>query len=207
MTPLQAALRSARPYPTYRAYLTNKLADEGKTTGDNQSALYLRIANLNESRMARLDRKSRLTEAVKGFLPDLRHNYTLLALTEGWCGDAAQTLPVLQWLDEASPRINLVCALRDENLDLMDQYLTNGGRSIPLVLFLEPANATVLATWGPRPLVAQTMATQYKRKPEPKEGYEVHHKELHTWYAHDKTKSTQAELLAILRWLEDSRQP
>ena len=202
MTPLQTALRSARPYPVYRQFLTDKLENAGETTGPNQSELYLRIARLNQARMDRLDRKNRLTDEFKNVLAGLQREYLLLVLTEGWCGDAAQTVPVLQWVDEASPRVSLVCALRDQNLELMDQYLTNGGRSIPLVLFLDPGTNEVLATWGPRPLVAQAMSMRYKRQPAPKEDYEVHHKELHTWYARDKTAATQAELRAIFEWLE-----
>ena len=205
MTPLQTAIRSARPYPVYRQFLTTKLENEGKTTGDNQSDLYIRIAHLNQSRMDRLDRKHRLTDELATTLAELKHNYTLLVLTEGWCGDAAQIVPVLQWLDEASPRVQLLCALRDANLGLIDQYLTNGGRSIPLVLFLDPASEEVLASWGPRPLVAQAMSMHYKRKPAPKEDYEEHHKELHTWYARDKTVSTQYELNELFKWLETSR--
>ncbi len=202
MSPLQTALNSARPYPVYRSYLTDLLENEGRTTGDNQSELYLKIAGLNQARMDRLDRRSKLTEELKATITSLKKNYLLLVLTEGWCGDAAQTVPVLNWIAEASPRVSLVCTLRDQNLPLMDQYLTNGGRSIPKVLFLEPTTHEVLADWGPRPLVAQALTTAYLRKPEPKEDYEAHHLELHTWYAHDKTRSTQAELLSIFRWLE-----
>ena len=205
MTPLQTALRSARPYPVYRQFLTDKLVREGKTTGANQSELYIRIAHLNQSRMDRLDRKHRLAPAATEVLSALKNDYLLLVLTEGWCGDAAQTVPVLQWFDETSPNVTLRCALRDQNLKLMDQYLTNGGRSIPLVLFLDAATEEVLATWGPRPLVAQAMSMNYKRKPDPKDSYEDHQKELHTWYARDKTKSTQHEILSILSWLESSQ--
>ena len=202
MSPLQTALNSARPYPVYRQYLTDLLEKEGRTTGANQSELYLKIAALNQSRMDRLDRKHKLTPEFTALLSSLKRNYLLLVLTEGWCGDAAQSVPVLNWIAEASPRVNLVCALRDENLPLMDQYLTNIGRSIPKVFFLDPATHEVLADWGPRPLVAQTMSMLYKRKPEPKEDYETHHLELHTWYARDKTQSTQAELLSLFEWLE-----
>ena len=202
MTPLQTALRSARPYPTYRQYISHKLETEGKTTGPNQSELYITIAKLNEARMDRLDRKNRLTEEFKTTLAGLRRRYTLLVLTEGWCGDAAQIVPVLQWIDQASPKVNLLCAFRDENVKLIDQYLTNGGRSIPLVLFLDPDTEEVLASWGPRPLIAQTMSMRYKRKAAPKEDYEEHHKALHTWYARDKTLSTQHELREVFAWLE-----
>ena len=202
MTPLHTALLSARPYPTYRRFLTDLLTGKGRTTGDNQSELYLKIAHLNQARMDRLDRKDRLTDQFRTVLAGLKKNYTLLVLTEGWCGDAAQIVPVLQWLDQASPRVNLVCALRDQNLALMDQYLTNGGRSIPKVLFIEAGTENVLADWGPRPLVAQTMSMAYQRKPAPKEDYETHHLELHKWYARDKTLSTQHELQEVFTWLE-----
>ena len=46
------------------------------------------------------------------------------------------------------------------------------------------------------------MSRRYRRKPAPKEDYETHQMELHRWYARDKTASTQAELLALLSWLE-----
>ncbi|NJC26722.1 thioredoxin family protein [Neolewinella antarctica] len=202
MTPLRTALLSARPYPTYRQFLTTLLKDKGRTTGDNQSELYLKIADLNEARMDRLDRKNRLTEEFRSGLTSLKKSYTLLVLTEGWCGDAAQIVPVLNWVAEASPRVQLVCALRDENIGLIDQYLTDGGRSIPKVLFLETATENVLAAWGPRPLIAQTISTQYRREPEPKEDYETHQLELHKWYARDKTISTQKELMEVFDWLE-----
>ena len=201
--PLAAALAAARPYPAYRRHLT-ALLGEGRTTGPNPSEAYLEFARLNEARMDRLDRRPRLRDDLRALLGDLRRGYRLLALSEGWCGDAAQTLPVWQWVAEASPRVTLAVALRDEHPDLMDGYLTDGGRSIPKVLFLDAATDEVLADWGPRPLVAQAMSRAYRRRPEPKPAYEEHQRELHRWYARDKTASTQAEILALLRWLEET---
>ena len=198
---LLGALRDARPYADYRAHLSDLLA-QGKTTGPNQSELYLEIARLNQSRMDRLDKRPRLTPELGALLSGLRRDYLFLVLSEGWCGDAAQSVPVMNWLAEASPRIALRVALRDEHPALMDQYLTNGGRSIPKLLMLDAQASEVLADWGPRPLVAQALTLRYLRKPEPKEDYRAHHMELHRWYARDKTASTQAELGALLSWLE-----
>lgn len=201
-TPLQRALAAAVSYPAYRTRLRELLARDGRTTGDNQSPLYLEIARLNQSRMDRLDKRDRLTETSRALLADLRRDYVFLVLSEGWCGDAAQTLPVMHWMAEASSRITLRVALRDEHPGLMDAYLTDGGRSIPKLLILEAGKEEVLADWGPRPLVAQAMSKRYRRRPEPKEDYQTHHMDLHRWYARDKTLSTQAELLSLLRWLE-----
>ena len=204
-TPLQTALAEARAYADYRAHLAALLA-EGKTTGPNQSALYLEIARLNQARMDRLDKRARLTPALAGLLAELRRDYRLLALSEGWCGDAAQSLPVINWMAEASPRIELGVVLRDEHPALMDRFLTDGGRSIPKLLIVDPGTGEVLADWGPRPLVAQAISRRYRRRPEPKEDYRTHHAELHRWYARDKTISTQAELAALLAWLEGEAQ-
>ena len=199
--PLLSALSTAWSYSEYRKHLKD-LLDQGLTTGPNQGDYYLEIALLNQKRMDRLDKKNRLLEPFITLLGNLKRSYTLLVLSEGWCGDAAQTLPVLNWIAESSPAIELKVVLRDEHLDLMDQYLTDGGRSIPKVIFLDANTREVIADWGPRPLIAQLLSRMYKRAPEPKIPYAEHHVELHGWYARDKTRSSQAELMSILEWLE-----
>lgn len=198
---LQHALSSAYSYPAYRQHL-QALLDQGLTTGPNQGEYYLEIARLNQKRMDRLDKKNRLAELFLKLLSGLNRRYVMLVLSEGWCGDAAQILPVLNWITESSANVELKVVLRDEHTDLMDQYLTDGGRSIPMVLFLDAESHEVLADWGPRPLVAQLISRQYKRAPEPKKPYAEHHIDLHGWYARDKTRSTQAELRTLVEWLE-----
>lgn len=153
--------------------------------------------------MKRLDKRTELTEELNVAVNSLTKNYKLLALTEGWCGDAAQILPLVNKLVEANPQLELHLILRDEHLELMDLFLTDGGRSIPKILFLNPDTHEVIASWGPRPAYAQKMAMDYKYKPEPKEDYETHHLELHSWYTKDKTLSTQAELTDLLNKLEN----
>lgn len=198
---LARALAAAESYPAYRQHLRDLLA-EGRTTGTNQSPAYVAFAELNEARMDRLDRRSRLTDEFRELLSGLQRDYLLLVLSEGWCGDAAQTVPVMNWMAEASPRVELRVALRDEHLELMDGYLTDGGQSIPKLLFLAADTREVLADWGPRPLVAQAMMRRYKRLPEAQRDYEAFQRELHGWYARDKTRSTQGELAAMFGWVE-----
>lgn len=195
---IQQALSVSWDYPSYRQHLT-ELLEQGKTTGPNQGEFYLKIAKLNQSRMKRLDKRSQLTDDLQAALGELKKNYQLLALTEGWCGDAAQILPLVNKLAEASPHLDLRLVLRDENLELMDLFLTDGGRSIPKILFLDADTQEVVTHWGPRPAIAQKMAMDYKHKPAPKEDYETHHLELHAWYTKDKTLSTQAELTDLLK--------
>lgn len=198
---INKALEVSWDYPTYRQHLTDLLA-EGKTTGPNQSEFYIKIATLNQSRMKRLDKRTQLIADLAALMAGLKKNYQLLVLTEGWCGDAAQILPVLQKMTEASSKIDLQLILRDEHLELMDLFLTDNGRSIPKVLVLDPGTKQVLADWGPRPAFAQKMSMDYKYQPEPKPAYEPHHMELHSWYTKDKTLSTQGELYTLFKTLD-----
>ena len=190
-----ARLASAYSYPAYRQLLDQLLA-AGKTTGPQQSPELLAFAQLNEQRMSRLDKTTKLLPELVAAAAGLRENYVWLVLTEGWCGDAAQTLPVVEAVAQASAgHLRTAYLLRDENPDLIDQYLTNGSRSIPKLIVLRADTLTEVAHWGPRPAEAQALIARLKA-----EGMEHDEfiRELHTWYAHDRTQATQHELLALL---------
>jgi hypothetical protein len=197
---INQALADARTYSDYRTHLTELLA-EGKTTGPNQSDSYVQFAQLNQSRMDRLDRRDRFIPEMSDLLGQFKKPILMLAITEGWCGDAAQIIPLLYHLTKASDQLDLKLVLRDEQPGLMDQFLTDGARSIPKIIFLDPATNSVLGNWGPRPAVPQQMTMDYKHLPEPKPGYDTYQKELHLWYARDKTASTQRELVEALKGL------
>jgi len=73
-----------------------------------------------------------------------------MVITEPWCGDSAFLLPVIAEAAALNDHIQLRILHRDDNLDIMDQYLTDGSRSIPkLVAFSEDGEEQF--TWGPRP--------------------------------------------------------
>lgn len=72
----------------------------------------------------------------------------ILAITEHWCGDAMINNPVIRRVAEAGD-LDIRAVFRDADTDLIDRYLTNGGRSIPKYLLLNDAGK-VLGTWGPR---------------------------------------------------------
>ena len=127
---LQEKIANAMSYAVYRDLMAT-LAEEGKTTGPNQSEEMAGYTSLNEHRMKRLDKRVELQQPVLDGLAQINRKQTWLVLTEAWCGDAAQNLPILAKMAEANPNVELRLVLRDENLDLMDAYLTNGGRSIP----------------------------------------------------------------------------
>jgi hypothetical protein len=91
-----------------------------------------------------------------------------IVLTEDWCGDAMVNVPILLKLAEAS-NIDVRLLLRDQNLELMDQYLTNGtARSIPIFVFIDE-NGEEKAKWGPRAPKVQDMVTELRSVLPPKE--------------------------------------
>ena len=114
----------------------------------------------------------------------------LLALGEDWCGDGAQTLPYLARLQEALPNFELRVLSRDENPDLMDAHLTNGTRSIPVVMILDQEFREV-AWWGPRPRPLQELFHRELRLLPKEERFP----KLRAWYARDKGKTTLTEIL------------
>jgi len=182
-------------YGEYRALMQSKLS-QNQTTGPNQSEEMIQYTRMNEQRMHRLDKTTRLREDFKDRLQKLNHFYRWLVITEAWCGDAAQSVPVLGAISEVSPFIEMRILLRDEHLDVMDRFLTHGARSIPKLIAMDATSGEVVGTWGPRPAVAQAMVMDNKTNPV-KTKAELS-KELQLWYARNKTADIQEELMACL---------
>ena len=149
---IENSLQKTISYKDYRA-LVGKLLAEGKSTGPEQSEDLTNYSMLNDRRMKRLDKTIKISEETVREFQRVTQPQTWLVLTEGWCGDAAQNLPVLNKIASISENIDLKIVLRDENLDLMDLFLTNGGRSIPKLIALDKNN-NVIDSWGPRPNTA-----------------------------------------------------
>lgn len=177
--------------------LLDNLLTEGKTTGTNQSEAYLHYAKLNLQRMRRWNKTyeigKELMEKIKKQKPQ-----EWWVITEGWCGDSAQNLPAIVKMAAASSgRIKLRIVLRDENPEIMNQYLTNGtSRSIPILVAFDQEGQQ-LFKWGPRPEPAHQLLLNWKNKTEP-EPFEEFEKEMHTWYTQDKGRTLEAEIAALL---------
>lgn len=181
-------------YLTYRA-LIDKLLLEGKATGDVTYDLH--YTKMNVQRMSRVDRTISLTHELTSTINQLKENYKFLVITEGWCGDAAQIVPVFNKIATASlGKIDLKFVLRDKNLPLIDAHLTNGGRAIPVLLVLNEAGDKVLTSWAPRPQVLQELLKVWRKETTE---MTILSERLHSWYAKDKTQTTQAELNQLLK--------
>ena len=192
---IEESLERALSYTEYRN-LVSTLLTEGKSTGPNQSEDLLNYSKLNDQRMKRLDKTIQLTEETIAKIKDVKEPQTWLVLTEGWCGDAAQNIPVIHKIAAENPNINLKLVLRDENLELMDAFLTNGGRSIPKLIALNEEKE-VINTWGPRPTTATQMVADYKAK---NGSLDAEFKEnLQVWYNKNKGENTQEDIISMLQ--------
>jgi len=168
---------------------------EQRTTGPKQSEELNDYTKLNLHRMQRLNKTVVLSESLKIAVGQIQFPQTWYVLTEAWCGDAAQNIPVLAAIAKLNPLVDLQLVLRDENPDLMDLYLTNGGKSIPKLIAVDGAFNEIFA-WGPRPAGAQHMMEEYRKNPV--KSFKEFAEDIHKWYAADKTLSVQKELLDIL---------
>ncbi|WP_276499097.1 thioredoxin family protein [Pontibacter litorisediminis] len=187
-------LQKAISYAQYRDMI-DKLLAENKTTGTNHSEAMVEYTRMNMQRMRRVEKTVLEDELVQVMLSVQTH-MTWVVLTEAWCGDAAQCLPAIVKIADASPLIEVKLLLRDENPDIMDAYLTNGGRSIPKLIVLKSDSMEELGTWGPRPEPAQQLFLEMKAQDAP---YSEFAEKLHAWYAKDKSRSLQQEFIQLIR--------
>ena len=175
--------------------LIDSLLATGKTTGPNQSDTMFNYGKLNRQKMARIGKTLKLEPEIQEQVESLDVDMTWLVITEGWCGDAAQNIPIIEKLAGANHRIKTRYILRDQNPELMDPYLTAGARSIPKLIAIDNATGEVLGTWGPRPEAAQEYFREMKAAGVEKA---LINENLQRWYLADRGRSLQFELVMLL---------
>ncbi len=188
-------LAGAYSYDSYRSTI-DQLLSQDKTTGSNYSEEMLQHTRMNVQRMKRLDKTAQLQPDLLNELSNIQKSQIWLVISEAWCGDAAQNLPYLHLMSAASHKIDLKIVLRDENLELMDRFLTFGGRSIPKLIVLDAHTLEVMADWGPRPEAAQVLYMDLKAQQLPYMEASTH---LHKWYADNKGQDLQSEIQLLLQ--------
>ncbi|TRX38485.1 thioredoxin family protein [Flavobacterium sp. ZT3R18] len=192
------ALFNSHSYPEYRKIVSDLLS-EGKSTGNEQSDALLHYSTLNEARLKRLDKTITVPVEISTKLKALESEYIWLVIAEGWCGDAAQILPILNKMAVESDKIDLRIVFRDLNDDVMNHFLTNGARAIPKLIIIDKVSGKVCNHWGPRPKGASDLIKNYK------EQFGIVDEEAKTqlqmWYLHDKGLSTQNEVIDMMQKL------
>ena len=175
--------------------LIDDLLLDGKTTGPKQSEAMFNYGKLNRQRMRRLEKTVVLNESLREKVQNNKRKMIWLIITEGWCGDAAQNIPVIEKIADLSALIETRYVLRDENLELMDAYLTNNARSIPKLIALDAETLAEIGTWGPRPAPSMDLFVEMRDR-----GLEkpLLMENLQRWYVADKNRTIQAEFEKLL---------
>ena len=192
---IKRSLDKGISYKAYREHLKALLAGNSVNT-ESAVDVMLNYTALNDSRMDRLDKTLKLSPETKKTTEQLKNSFSFLVISEGWCGDAAQILPVLNKIAESSNKIDLKIVFRDENEELMNNFLTNGSKSIPKIIIVD-SNDRVISSWGPRPSIATKMVLDYKEKNGGLD--DVFKKDLQLWYNKDKGLNTQTEIVELLQ--------
>ncbi|MBK9529043.1 MAG: thioredoxin family protein [Acidobacteria bacterium] len=191
---MEKYIEKAMTFADYEKLIDDLLA-ENKTTGLNQSEAMVGYARLNRQRMVRLKKTIDLDETVRAYIQANPRRMIWLIITEGWCGDAAQTIPVIEKIAAESDKIKTRYILRDGNPELIDLFLTRGARSTPKLIALDAETLEVLGSWGSRPQAAQDLFSKMKADGTEKA---VILEEIQRWYNADKGLSLQHEFVELI---------
>jgi Thioredoxin len=189
------SLKNATSYQDYRTLVEENVAN-GTSTGPEQSEALSNYTLLNHTRMKRLDKTVKIGEEIQRKFESFDGDQTWVVITESWCGDAAHAMPAMNQLTNLTPNIALKVVLRDENLELMDAFITHDLLSIPKLIVLDNETQKVVADWGPRPSVATQLVNDYKAEyghlsPEFK-------RYLQVWYNKDKSQNIIEDLADLI---------
>ena len=129
---IEESLKKSYSYSEYIELIDSLLA-QNKTTGEDHSESMLNYSKLNRQRMKRLDKTISIDEEQQLFFKNLQRKEIWLIISEAWCADASQIVPIL-----------------------------HGGKAIPMLISINPDNYDVNFVWGPRPKIATKMVEEYK---------------------------------------------
>lgn len=192
---IKESLRTALSYKEYTELINDLVAIEASSGVDASPAL-VEYTKLNQKRMARWDKTITISDEIKSRIQNFDKKVIWLVLTETWCGDAAHVIPIINKVAELNPNITLKLVFRDEHPELMDRFLTNGGKSIPKLIMIDVDTNEVVNTFGPRPSEATTMVEDFK----------LNHgsltdefkAQLQAWYNKNKGENIIEDLLLLL---------
>ena len=179
-------------YETYKEAFFNiaHASKEGMTDKEREMLAYYQ---LNWARSSRVEKVYSCSETAQSILQSMKSKQQWIVITEGWCGDSAQSLPIIASIAQASQgTIELYIVSRDQFPELLEQYRTNGSLSIPKLIACD-MNGEELWNWGPRPASAQELFDALRNDHIEKQGI---YAALHGFYAKDKGHSIETEIIA-----------
>lgn len=188
-------LEKALDYQSFIDLTENILNAENHTPPYDES-FYRTYTEANHRRRIKILNNNELHKKLYNELSEGINQWTWVVIDEPWCGDASFIVPFFKIMEIASMGdINLKIYLRDEYPEIMEQYLTNNGKSIPILICLDK-NLNELGTWGPRPKPLQELIESWKP-----ENIDLNEKikRVHRWYQKDNGITLQKELIDKIR--------
>jgi hypothetical protein len=183
---------SGLSYEEYSNVINSRLE---KYNSDETLKSKYELLKLNQTRSSRIEKTYQSCTEAKEVLTSVNKPQVWMVITESWCGDSAQNIPYLKKLADENPLIIFKLLLRDDNPDIMDLYLTNGTRSVPMLIAYDEEWNEIFR-WGSRPAAAIELMNNLKT-----EGVEKGEimRQLHSWYAVNKGKALENEICEIIR--------
>ncbi len=166
--------------------------------GKNEDPTYanedmMQYTKMNHARMNRWLKTYKVPQEIISALANIKAPQKWIIITEPWCGDAAHIVPILHLMATTQALITVELQLRDSEPFLIDQYLTNGSKSIP-ILIIRNADNKDLAVWGPRPKGATALMANMKAEALPFEDMKI---ALQKWYNNDNANEIVHEIAKI----------
>lgn len=180
-------------YSDYLKKIENQLHDLKKSDPNSEMIQYY---TLNLKRLQRMEKTFHLSDDQKAELKNNSKDFKILVISEGWCGDAAQVMPVVNAMAEEMG-IEQKIVFRDENPELINNYLTDGAQSIPIFIGVNSEGKEIFK-FGPRPTKGMELLKKHKENPESYTKEEFHN-ELQQWYNSDKGNSIFLELNNLMK--------
>ncbi len=191
-----AQLQNSITYPEY-IELTKSIIGNATPPAPYDDEKMLQYTKANLERMQRVSSNISMDQKLYNLLNSVTDKWIWVIITEPWCGDASQIVPALCAFAEVNENIETKLILRDSNLDLIDAYLTNGGRSIPKLICVNAGTLEEIGVWGPRPQEIQVMVDKFKSDTATSFGQKV--RQIHQWYDDNKSAALQEEFIALLQ--------
>jgi len=184
--------KKAVSYTDYLYHSEQKIKELQQSSSE-EDRRFLEYYQLGLTRMHRVGKTYRPDEKQLKRFSEKGFRGKILIISEGWCGDAAMIVPVVhRFFGDECVRM----VYRDENEELISQYLTNGGKSIPIVLILDQEE-NVTSHWGPRPAHGMELLKKYKNSPQTYTADDFHN-ELQVYYTKNKGLDIVEEILDMI---------
>lgn len=190
-----SVIKSFITYDEYKEQFRKQISVDDVTSLSETDKEYLEYRKLNFQRSSRVEKTFNPSGETKKVFSSVLDDQSWFVITESWCGDSAQSLPVIASLAGLSDKIKFNIVLRDLNQEFMDLYLTNGTKSIPKLVVFDK-DGRELFNWGPRPEKIQRLFNSLKEQGIDKTDIIV---KIHLLYAKDRGKEVEKEITNLIQ--------